>query len=364
MHSFEATLLSSFPLEAWSHHQTSLAVSGGADSVALLRAMASVAETSGVKKNLSVITVNHCLRGNESDEDAQFVYNLGTALGVRVYVKTLDPQELQDETKHSGSLENAARLLRYRALFETCNEIGARFLATAHHRDDQLETTLFRLFRGTGLEGLRGVCRIRPIDESLTIIRPLLKISRADVIAYLQDLNQPYRTDSTNISSLFVRNRIRHELVPQLEAIFPNKWQNSLLRLSQIAEETENYFNEELSKLDIQIATAFQKEHAYRQKLSELSVFPSQQTGTFKNALEIPLQPLQEVHELILRRYFRRLWKKQGWPLGEMGSHEWKRLTQAVQQRKPANQFPGNIAASFPNDSTLRLERKASHSNA
>lgn len=358
LENFENALLASFPLEQWRERRVCLAISGGADSIAALRAFARIAERADVSNNLFVVTIDHRSRGSESDNDVLFVRNLAERLKLAFFVRQIDPNELQKESQRQGSWEGAARSLRYQLLVETAQQNGARFLVTAHHTDDQLETILFRLFRGSGLDGLRGIAPYRTIDDSLSIVRPLLQVNRAEILEYLRLLGQSYRTDSSNESPVYARNRIRNELVPALEGLFPGKWQNALLRLAQIASDAEKYFDERVEELEREIAATQNREIAYFKTLDELAAVPEQCEDATTDSIEIPRAPIQNVPEEIAIRYFRKIWKSKKWALGSMGNEEWRRLTQAAQQGTSTNQLPGAVFISFPNESTIRLERR------
>lgn len=186
-------------------------VSGGADSVALLRFLAQVSGQFGWR--LTVCHVHHGLRGSEADRDEQFVRCLAGKLGLPYAVCRIDAAALALES-HT-SVEEAGRTARYAFFAETAGEEG--FIATAHTLDDSIETVLMNLVRGTGLHGLCGIPRTRG-----NIVRPLLDCTRAEVEDYLARLGQPYCTDSTNLSDDYTRNRVRHEIVPRLCELNPN----------------------------------------------------------------------------------------------------------------------------------------------
>lgn len=382
---FETALLAAFPLDAWRSRRVCVAVSGGADSVALLRGLVRLPEITNnpdLRRNFFVATVNHRSRGAESDGDVAFVEALAAELGVDFFRRTLDPVELEAEARRQGSWESAARTLRYRALVDAAKNGGARFLATAHHRDDQLETLLFRLFRGAGFDGLRGVPTVRPLDEALVLIRPLLAVGRAEILAYLAQLNQPYRVDSSNASPRYARNRIRNELAPLLESIFPGRWESALLRLSELAAETETFFDAQTAPLDAKIAAAKLRDALFRRTLALLGVPAANavnppnaannaiaanppnaaNAANSPNVVILPLEPLRDAPEPLVRRYFRQIWRDQNWPLAAMGAAEWRRLTAAVRKTPLPNraepQFPGDVRLTFPDSSTLRLERR------
>lgn len=369
---FETALLAAFPLDAWRSRRVCVAVSGGADSVALLRGLVRLPEITNnpdLRRNFFVATVDHRSRGAESDGDVAFVEALAAELGVDCFRRTLDPAELEAEARRQGSWESAARTLRYRALVDAAKNGGARYLATAHHRDDQLETLLFRLFRGAGFNGLRGVPAVRPLDEALVLIRPLLAVGRAEILAYLAQLNQSYRVDSSNASPRYARNRIRNELAPLLESIFPGRWEAALLRLSELAAETETFFDAQTAPLDAEIAAAKRRDALFARTLDALGV-PDASDNNANNASSasspdvviLPLKPLRAAPEPLVRRYFRQIWRDRNWPLAAMGADEWRRLAAAVRKtpldRRAEPQFPGDVRLTFPDSSTLRLERR------
>jgi len=375
---FETALLAAFPLDAWRSRRVCVAVSGGADSVALLRGLVRLPEITNnpdLRRNFFVATVDHRSRGAESDGDVAFVEALAAELGVDFFRRTLDPTELEAEARRQGSWESAARTLRYRALVDAAKNGGARFLATAHHRDDQLETLLFRLFRGAGFDGLRGVPAVRPLDEALVLIRPLLAVGRAEILAYLAQLNQPYRVDSSNASPRYARNRIRNELAPLLESIFPGRWESALLRLSELAAETETFFDAQTAPLDAEIAAAKRRDALFARTLDALGV-PNVSPNNANNAnnasslnvVILPLEPLRAAPEPLVRRYFRQIWRDRNWPLAAMGADEWRRLAAAVRKTplpsRAEPQFPGDVRLTFPDSSTLRLERRVKNADS
>lgn len=185
-----------------------VALSGGADSVALLRVLLRL----GYRCDAA-----HCnfhLRGEESNRDEEFCRTLCRQLGVALHITHFDTQAY---ARQEGiSIEMAARDLRYAWFDELCREHDYTRVAVAHHRDDSVETLLLNLVRGTGLAGLTG---IRPRNGS--VVRPLSGVSREEIVAYLKTLSQEYVTDSTNLQDEFVRNKIRLQILPLLEKINP-----------------------------------------------------------------------------------------------------------------------------------------------
>lgn len=186
-------------------------VSGGADSVALLRFLAALRPQFGW--DLLVCHIHHGLRGAEADRDECFVRALAEQLGLPCAVSRIDAAALA--LRDHISVEEAGRMARYAFFAQTTGEGGR--IATAHTLDDSIETVLMNLVRGTGLRGLCGIPRIRG-----NIVRPLLDCTRAEVEDYLGALGQPYCTDSTNLTDDYTRNRIRHDILPRLCELNPN----------------------------------------------------------------------------------------------------------------------------------------------
>lgn len=191
-----------------------LMVSGGPDSVAMLCAVA------GAGTDPVVLHVDHGLRGEESREDARFVRDLCERLGVACEVR---------QVRLGGSnLQEEARKQRYRLAEEIAGEQGLSAIATGHTADDVAETVLMNLARGSGLRGLSGIPPVRG-----KIIRPLIERRRAEVLAYLNWLKQPYRTDATNLTPKYARNRVRLEVLPVLEELYPGAGAN-IARVSRL----------------------------------------------------------------------------------------------------------------------------------
>src|SRR5262245_11821346 len=214
------------------------AVSGGADSVALLDALARFQRSAGQPGSIIVAHLNHQLRGEESDEDEAFVRDLADRLRLPVFTERIAVAERAKEEKEN--LEAVARRLRYEFLLRVAEARGAKIVFTAHTLDDQAETILMRLIRGSGAEGLRGVHQVVVLNETVKLVRPMLQITRAEVIEHCDHYNLAYRSDSSNFSRDFTRNRIRLELLPVMETFNPRVKQ-SLARASESGARDEDY---------------------------------------------------------------------------------------------------------------------------
>ncbi len=231
-----------------------IGVSGGADSVCLLHILAGWREELGLK--LHVAHLNHQLRGAESDADASYVCGLAERLDIPVTVERRDVAAYR-RGKHC-SLEEAARELRYSFFVKVTKKVGTHRLAIGHTRDDQVETILMHLLRGTGTAGLRGLqpsssMEYREAKWHLTLIRPLLNITREETTAYCWEHQLAPRSDSSNVSLSFLRNRLRLELLPFLRNYNPNI-DETLLRLANIADGDVSFIEEQASRLWAEVA--------------------------------------------------------------------------------------------------------------
>src|SRR5206468_2111324 len=159
---------------------------------------------------------NHGLRGAASDADEEFVRELVGRPAATSRLSFKLRRVAAEEQREAGNLEARGRRLRYDWLANLAEACGIPWVATGHTADDQAETVLFRLLRGTGLDGLRGIASCRILTTNVSVIRPLLSVTRVGVLDYLAGVGQDYRTDESNADRRFTRNRIRHELLPLL----------------------------------------------------------------------------------------------------------------------------------------------------
>lgn len=201
-----------------------VALSGGADSTALLLALAQLANVHNWE--IFACHVNHNLRGEESQGDEAFCRSLCHNLVIKLEVhqdKSLPDSALpksKDLDLHFS--EESLRERRYCFLFESAKRLAANYVFTAHTLDDQIETVLFRLVRGTGLKGLRGINLDSPLKKNIRLIRPLLSFTKEDCCHFLAENSQNFRRDSSNTDPKFARNYLRHKVIPLIEARFNN----------------------------------------------------------------------------------------------------------------------------------------------
>jgi tRNA(Ile)-lysidine synthase len=227
-----------------------VAVSGGADSVALLRILLELRQELGIV--LSALHFNHKLRGPESESDEQFVRDLAAQHDLEIVCQSRDVKTYAAEKKLS--LEAGARELRYQFFERLLQDRQQDRIATAHTLDDQAETVLLRLIRGSGFRGLGGIRRRLQVEDlggevCGEIVRPLLNVRRATVRTYLGDISQAWREDATNTDAKFTRNRVRQLLLPLLEKEFNPAIPEKMAELAEIAQGEEDFWTGECSRL-------------------------------------------------------------------------------------------------------------------
>ena len=292
-----------------------IGVSGGADSVALLRGVCQLRNEFSL--SLHVAHLNHKLRGAASDADATWVEQLATSLQLPVEIGSVT----SDLTHERGGVEEAARDARHRFLNETAARVECNVVALAHTADDQTETVLHHLFRGTGLSGLRGIPSERPLPGHIRLVRPMLAIRRELIEAYLLELGQDFRTDATNTDTRLTRNWLRHELLPQLRSHFGEKVDLSLTRLSEQAAEIEATLT------------------MLAERLLDESLLDAQ-----PDTVRLDVRPLANQPRHLVREAFVQLWQRQQWPRQSMGFAEWDRLAEVALTGGTTN-LPGGLVA-------------------
>jgi tRNA(Ile)-lysidine synthase len=210
-----------------------LAVSGGADSTALLYAMCALTRDDVLNADLICAHINHQLRGDEADRDEDFTIAQATDLKVAITTKRVDVPGFAGRNKLS--IETAARQLRINSLLEIAKANNCDSVATAHQKNDNAETILQRLTRGTGFRGLGGIWPTRVFADEFKFVRPLLSVSRDEIIEYLEQQNLKWRRDHTNADCTYRRNYIRHRLLPALQQNCTGSLVEQLSKLSESA---------------------------------------------------------------------------------------------------------------------------------
>ncbi len=213
-----------------------VAVSGGADSIFLLHALRELASRWNLK--LSVVHVDHCIRGAQSRADAAFVADLAARLHLPFHLRQADVPAIDD------NLEQAARRIRQAFFAELLSTGAVDRIATGHTRSDQAETVLYRILRGSGLAGLSGIL---PVTNE-QVVRPLLELDRSEIECWLRKRNITWRDDETNQDRSYARNRLRHEILPLLRDNFNPRLDESLASMATLAQDEERYWTTELAR--------------------------------------------------------------------------------------------------------------------
>ena len=222
-----------------------LAVSGGADSVGLLRLLLELRDELGLV--FSVLHFNHKIRGADADRDESFVRSLAAEHCLECCCSSVDVPAYAAE--HRLSLESAGRKARYDFFESILRQQNTTVVATGHTMDDQAETVLMRLLRGAGTRGLAGIYPQRTSNCGAGhIVRPLLETRRTEIRLYLDSLHQTWREDATNVDLQYTRNRIRHGLIPLIETRFQPSVVPVLAQLADVAREEENYWEAETQR--------------------------------------------------------------------------------------------------------------------
>ncbi|HAR92364.1 MAG TPA: tRNA lysidine(34) synthetase TilS [Eubacterium sp.] len=224
-----------------------LGVSGGADSICMLKLLSDLQKRLGI--SLYVLHINHMIRGEEADQDAAFVKKICTKFKVPHRVINVDVPALAE--REGLSEEEAGRYVRYDEFSKYAYEVSATKIAVAHNSNDNAETVLMNLARGTGIKGLGGIPPKREMEDAngnvVEVIRPILCLSRKEIEDYLKENEIEYRNDSTNDSTDYTRNKIRLEIMPLLENINDNAMQNITNASNELAD-TSNYIEKDVDE--------------------------------------------------------------------------------------------------------------------
>ena len=301
-----------------------VAVSGGADSVALLRGLVVVAREFSLE--LFVAHFNHRLRGPDSDADADWVRDLAVSLKLPCEVGEVADFVLPPD---AGGLEENARTLRYQFLDDAATKSGCPTIALAHTADDQAETVLHHVLRGTGIAGLQGIPATRTTPSGKRVVRPILAVRRMELETYLGKIGQDYRTDGTNADTSMTRNRLRHVVLPLIREQINPQVDAALCRLGEQAFEIDEFLQLSVDRLITNCLIDRQ---------------PA--------ACRINTSHLKGESRHLIRAFFCELWERQNWPRQSMGFSQWNRLAESIQTRETIT-LPHRIESRFHSDDLL-----------
>ncbi|MBI5759648.1 MAG: tRNA lysidine(34) synthetase TilS [Planctomycetales bacterium] len=306
-------------------------VSGGADSVSLLRGLLNLRESCSL--TVTAAHMNHRLRGDASVADSAWVETLCRQLDVPVRVVELD---VAAEAAANGiGIEEAARGARYRWLEQVAEETGCTHIAVAHTADDQAETILHHVLRGTGVAGLHGMKWHRHLPGGVILVRPLLDISRSAVIEFLRDLGQTFRDDTSNLDATFTRNRIRLDLLPRLRTEFNPQIDDALRRLGRQAAELHQLV-EVIARDLLHLAVRHRDPHEVR----------------------LDVATLRDQPRPVVRELFVQLWRQQDWPRQKMGFDHWDHLADVAEHGRATHLPGGGEARRQRGELVIRFESR------
>ncbi|HEX8203277.1 MAG TPA: tRNA lysidine(34) synthetase TilS, partial [Isosphaeraceae bacterium] len=288
-----------------------VAVSGGGDSVGLLRVLHALAPELGLR--LTVAHLDHGVRGQVAAADARFAAELAAALELPFDLGHWHPSR-------PGHFEADARRARYAWLAGVAAARDASGVAVGHTRDDQAETILHRILRGTGPRGLAGMPNRRPLSNAVTLLRPLLGVSRREIRAYLAAVGQGSRDDATNADLARTRARIRHDLLPKLAAEYNPRVADALVRLGQLAGASDR---------------------ALRGRLREMERAAT--VSVTHDRVVLHRGPLAQLPRFLRAEVLRRVWRRAGWPEAGMGARRWRRIAALARSRRVRASVGGGI---------------------
>ena len=309
----------------------------------MLRAMLEAKQQHAGSGSIYVAHLNHGWRGSDADADEAWLAELCHKLSVELRTDRADTGAIA--AADGDGLEAAARKARYEFLASTAERLGARYVAVAHTADDQVETVLHRILRGTGIEGLAGMPFSRPLTPAVTLVRPLLTFQRNDLLAYLAAASQDYRTDRTNADERWTRSRLRHKLLPMLREQFNANVDAAFLRLAVQAGDMQavvTQIAEMLADACVRLQRPAASEDLAARTVDELA---------------IDCHRLRDQPPLLVREVCKLAWKRASWPLQSIGYDEWRQLSELVQgQSQTSITLPGDIRARREKD-VLLLQR-------
>lgn len=304
-----------------------VAVSGGADSVALAHALVALRAQLPAREiergKLILAHFNHRLRESQSDEDQRFVERMAETLGCESKIEAA-PSNWQHRSREGRGLEGAARTLRYSYLRRVATSVEARYVVTAHHQDDLVETVLLRLFRGTGVGGLAGISASRELCHGVGLVRPLLGVSRDEIRDYLQAENLEFREDLSNNDPRYTRNRMRNRVLPLLRREFGSEVDESISRLASLAGECQEFIQDQAERL-----------------LAHSLV--SRSDGQI--VVQFPTEPFPA--PFLVRETLIQIWREMAWPLRDMTQEHWRNLADLASTGRPGEKLilPGKVEA-------------------
>ena len=333
----EQSILDVWPISHWQESTIVIAASGGADSTALVEALFQIRPD---PTRTIVAHYNHALRGDESDADQAFVESHAARLGAQCVVTKATQLEIANPS------ENQLRKLRQQFLKEVATHHNARWIAMAHQADDQVETFLHHLLRGSGPSGLSGIQTFRRLNSLVDIVRPMLRLFRSEILGFLAERNQAFRVDRSNASLDYTRNRIRNELLPQLRIFAKSESLDiRLLQARELIAEEHDVFRELADRWLAKVGYALE----------------DAANACQANHFSVPIPMCRNEPWPIIREAMVMIWHRMDWPLREMNHKHWRKMQKLIEVASQTThpkrlELPGAIVATCRKGS-LRIER-------
>jgi len=292
-----------------------VAVSGGPDSVFLLHALQSLRSKLKLGR-FSVCNLDHGLRGDESKEDSRFAKNMCGDLGVEFLHKTVD---LRTKRSNKLSTEELARETRYKFFKDAATKTGASVIATGHTLDDQAETILMRLVKGSSLRGMAGIAPVRE-EGLIRFIRPLIELEKDEIIRYLDARDISYRTDRTNLEPIYFRNVVRREIIPFLERYNP--------RLKRVLSNLSEHLREDFEFIDREKSRASER-----------------MTDTSGTKTGVELKDIIQQPKAIQKEILRDLLDRAGGEVKSLSFRHWKEMEALIKHKDKGSSvdLPGGV---------------------
>jgi tRNA(Ile)-lysidine synthase len=318
-------VLSAWPMERWRDCGVVVGCSGGADSVALAITLCAlrvdVREKSASQGTLRLVHVNHGLRGEASDGDEQFVRELAVRLGLEFHVERLSGRAGDEAT---------LRTARESIFSEHAHAIGARYVAVGHTADDNAETMLHHLFRGTGPAGIAGIAPFRPLGAEAVLVRPMLNVRRDMIRDVLKRNHIAWREDASNSDTHYSRNWIRHELLPLVESRYPNAVDR--------------------------IANAVSLQREWRAYIERQALQWLDEHRLLSPEGEVWLRRNSTSDSVLIVEAIQHVWRQLHWSRMDMTMTHWNRLAQSIQSvRVERYTLPGSVDVSA-DEHVVRLQ--------
>ncbi len=338
-------------------------VSGGADSICLLHVLFSLVQEYRLK--LVTVHINHGIRGEEAARDEQFVAKFCTERGIEFRSFYYDVKKLASQ--EGLSVEEAGRQVRYSAFLEICREYQCNKLAIAHNKNDNAETFLFNLFRGSGIRGLSGMEANRVLTEGngvVRIIRPLLCVTREEIEEYLAGEGIGYITDSSNLTEEYTRNKIRHRILSYAVSEINSQSVNNITEAAKALKEIEEYLNSNIRQSYVRLVS--QAEGRLWCKVKELKAQPAViQKGVVRSMLEQLARSqknLEAKHvEAVLGLMERQVGKKVHLPYHMIAEREYETICfylEALEREDAEEPRLKPVAANIPGITQIPEKRK------